>query len=251
MQRYYLALWSITKRQAKDLENTVFILDEHGRLKNIEFKKFQPTFTFNSPYISDELSMRIASMSNLLVNIDVKKFPMRSLTMSGLRAYLDNLEVAYNFIPDMLILDYIGIMQTDAKNHRISLGRTFEEFKGLCEERQCAGVTAHQVSRIGATAHRVSTTHVAEDWSLIATADIALTFSQSKDEEKFNLARLYVDKARSDLGKFGCIITQNYQIGKFCQESHLLGNTYFEILEKIVKEKGGSSEPEPEEDIET
>jgi replicative DNA helicase len=155
------------------------------------------------------------------------------LSANGLRAYLDALESVHGFIPDMIILDYVGIMKTDEKNPRTSLGRMFEEFRAICVERNAAGVTAHQVSKMGADAQLVKATHVAEDWSLIMTADQAITYSQTPEEEKVGLARLFVAKARTEEDKFGVVITQSYKLGQFALSSAPLDKTYEDYLEEV------------------
>lgn len=248
LQRYYQNFFSIPKRHLKDLETTSFRFDEYGKLEGFDFNEATPEFTFSSQFISDELSTRIVHFGQKMANIRVIKFPMRSLTVNGIRAYLDTLEIIDKFIPDMLILDYIGVMKTDDRNHRISLGRVFEDFKGLCDERNVAGVVVQQVSKIGATAENVSHIHVAEDWSLTNTADQILTYTCTNAEFKYGLARLFAAKARSEEDKFGVLLTQNYKIGQFCLDSHLLDPKYYELLEELKKDDDEEDDAVEEED---
>jgi hypothetical protein len=199
----------------------------------------KPEFALDDKQARREVKKLVKELnkSGLLV---IKKFPTRGLTVNQLRAYLDTLEATENFIPDMIILDYIGIMKTDERNHRISLGRTFEDFRGLCEERNAAGVTAAQVSRAGAEAQFVKSTHVSEDWSLITTADTAVTYTATEEEESLGLARLFVAKGRGEKDKFGVIISQSYAMGQFCLQSAPLVADYYKHVEAEaeVPEKG-------------
>jgi intein/homing endonuclease len=247
LQRYYQNFFSVPKRQLKDLEVTSFRFDDNGRIEGFDFDEARPEFTFASQYISDELATRIAHFGQKMANIRVIKFPMRSLTVNGIRAYLDTLEVVDKFIPDMLILDYVGVMKTDDRNHRISLGRVFEDFKGLCDERNVAGIGVQQVSKVGATSENVSHTHVAEDWSLTNTADQILTYTCTNHEFKYGLARLFAAKARSEEDKFGVLLTQNYKIGQFCLDSHLLDPKYYELLDKLKKDDDEDEDDDTEE----
>lgn len=241
-QRYYQRLFAIPKRPLDMLTTTSLLTDRLGRVEGFDTQKINPDFTFADEDVADELQVRVSHLGTRLDNIIIKKFPMRSLTINGLRAYLDNLEIVEKFIPDMLILDYIGVMHTDAKNHRISLGRTGEEFHGLCDERNIAGITAHQTSRISATAENVSMTHIAEDWSLTNSADQVMVYSCTPTERKYGLARLYVPKARSEEDNFGVLITQSYATGQFCISSALLESKYFESLEQLKKVKEDEDE---------
>src|ERR1019366_1638118 len=180
-ERYYQNLFSIPRRE-QDVDVTTFAMD-NGRLIGLEKDTVIPDFYFRDKHgvfndeVRDELSERIEHYGTRFTNIVVKSFPPRSLTANGIRAFLDNLEITQKFIPDLLILDYIGIMRTDERNHRISLGRAFEDFRAICVERNIAGVTAQQVSKAGSDSQFVRRTGVAEDWSLIGTADQIVTYS--------------------------------------------------------------------------
>ena len=234
-QRYYQAMFSLSKRQA-EVEVAMLEYDRFGQLKGFGKRMVRPDFTFENPDLQMELEARIEHFGERFDNMIIKRFPPRSLTMDGLRAYLDNLEISEGFIPDMLILDYIGIVKTDPKNPRTSLGRMFEEFRAVCVERNLAGVTAHQISKAGAQARMATAMHVAEDWSLIATADQAVTYSSTNAEHRLGLARLYVDKSRNEQDKFSVLMTQSYTIGQFCMSSVLMPPKYFEIMPKGAEE---------------
>lgn len=250
MQRYYQALFAAAKYPDR-VDITTFELDGKDKLTGFGVSRIKPELTFSSPHIADELEARVELDTNRLSNVVVKYFPSASLTMNMLRAYLDNLESVEKFIPDIILLDYIGEIKTDARNHRIELGRAFKEFRGICGERNIAGVTAHQISRKGTSAAKVRAVHVSEDWSLIGTTDIAITMSQTEAEAKFGLARLYVDKARSDRDKFGILITQNYTLGQFVLESSLLSPRYDKILDELTGTKDkGKKDDEYEDDDE-
>lgn len=184
------------------------------------------------------LSSKVQQWRRTMERIIIKRFPTRSITVDDLRGYLDTLEASTGFVPDMMLLDYIGIMRTDVKNHRISLGRTFEDFRGLMQERNMAGVTASQVGRVGMEARTLKATHVAEDISLINTSDISVTYSQTDAERQLGLARLFVDKARADEDKFGVVVTQRYSIGQFALQSALLNSSYYDLVEPPSRDEG-------------
>jgi len=252
LQRFYQTMFRASKRKLEDY-NVATIVKDNKKRKMIgkDIEKGQPQFHFSSPYIVEELRSRLVEMESFN-NLIVKKFPMRGLTIDGLRGHLDRLEQFNKFIPDMVIIDYIGIMQTDSKNHRVTLGRVMEDFRGLCDERNIAGVTAQQVSKLGAQANVVAITHVAEDWSLTNTADQVIVYSATKEESNEGFARLYVAKARSEIDKFGVVITQDYRTGQFILDSVLLDHSYFEQFqpkpERQQKAANDEEEQEQEDD---
>jgi hypothetical protein len=100
-------------------------------------------------------------------------------------------------------------------------------------ERNAAGVTAHQSSKAGELAKVVKSTHIAEDWSIVATADQIITYSTTDREFRHGLGRLYVAKARTEEDRFALLITQSYKMGQFCIESHPMQRAYYEYLDDI------------------
>lgn len=247
--RYYQSILSVSKREAKVAVRNL-IVDEKGRLQKLEEDEITPEFTFESKFLDAEFEQAAEQYKHLVKNLVIKAFPPRSLTMNGLRAYLDNLEAVEGFIPDMLILDYIGIVSTDAKNHRITLGRAMEEFRAICVERNIAGVTFHQASKLGAMAEAVHSTHIAEDFSMIGTADQVATITRTKAEKQYGLARVYVTNARGEQDEFGVLITQALALGQFCLSSMYLGSEYFKLIKKLEPDDDKHTEESEDEDDE-
>lgn len=248
IQRYYQSMFAVAKRDVENIETATIIKNTRGMYEGIEFNAVQPEFTFRSKLIKDEMQSHIDWLGGKVDNLVVKRFPMRQLTINGLRSYLDTLEATEDFIPDMLVLDYIGIMKTDPKFHRISLGRNLEDFRGICVERNIAGVTAGQGSKLGFISREMNITHVGDDWSLMATADVALVHSATDEESEYGLGRVYVGKCRDEKDKWGVLITQNYTIGQYCIDSIRLPKTYFDELRDITDSKGSPGFSANEED---
>ena len=209
---------------------TKLLLDEHGQLTGFGRKEIVAKFSMQTPNIDKqlrELSAYVPSLKNLLI----KHFPTRSLTVQGLRQYLIQLE-ATNFLPDLIIVDYAGIMHTDAKDHRIQLGRLVEDLRGLASERKVAISTAQQINREGSKATVVGMEHVAEDWSIAGTADFMLTLSRTDEEKRRQLARLYVHKNREGEQDFGVVLAQHIPHGQFKLTSCDLDlKQYLDLLE--------------------
>lgn len=226
-QRYYQSLFSISKRD-KDVEITTLDLDKLDRVTGFGKEIVHPEFTFASPHVRDELSTRAEWMGKRIENLVIKRFP--SLTIAGLRAYLDNLEIVEGFIPDLMLLDYIGLMKGTNRDFRLGLGEVFKDWRSILIERHMAGATAQQSSKEGANSMTVKMGNVAEDWSLTNTADKVLTYSSTDAEAQYGLARMYVSKARDEEDKFGVLLTQNYKMGQFVLASTYLDQKYFELM---------------------
>lgn len=246
VQRYYQSLFAVAKRE-KEAEITTMELDRFHRLIDLGRNKVEAEFTFESSLIRDELEGRLSWEGRRYENLIIKKFD-HAPTVPELEAYLDNLEVTEKFIPDMLILDYLGLMKLDMRNPRLSLGAVGKDFRSLCIRRNMAGVTAQQISREGAKARLASHTHISEDWSLTNTADIIVTMSATDAEVKLGLARLHVPKVRGERGNIGVLLTQNYHMGQFALESAPLNSKYFDHLDKLSDEYDTDEVGDDEED---
>jgi replicative DNA helicase len=215
-KRYYQSFLAVPARD-RDLHSyrTKLKLDSEQRLLGFDSEDIEASFSMQKPN-RKALKDLIAHIP--LRNLKIKQFPTRSLTVQQLRQYLIGLE-AVNFLPDLLIVDYVGIMRTDSDNYRITLGRLVEELRGLASERKIAISTAQQVNRQGSKEVLIGMAHIAEDWSIAGTADYVLTLTRSEQELERRLARLWVSKNRSGEQDFGVVLAQHYQHGQFALES--------------------------------
>lgn len=250
--RYYQMLWAVPKRlhQIEDgISITGFRYDKK-KLVGFDSEEAEPEFALDSKMVRDEVETRLLHEGRKIDNLMVKRYPPRSLSMQDLRAQLDTIEIVEGFVPDMLVLDYIGITKTNAhsaKDHRISLGRSFEEFRAVCIERNMAGVTAMQLSKAATFSELSNAGGVAEDWSLIATADGVLIYAATDQEFNHGLGRIYVGKMRSEEDRFGVLMTQNYKTGQFCIDSTMLHRaSYQEMLKAEFGDDKGHKDGEEE-----
>lgn len=206
---------------------------EMGKLTGLTREKVKPLHHFGHQHVELEIYNHLEYIGKKTENLIVKGFPPNTLTPAGLRAYLDMLDQS-GFTPDMVIVDYLGIMKVDPKNLRISMGQNTIELRAISIQRNLAMVSAHQASKAGEEALMVKTTHMAEDFSIVGTADTILTYSCSAREFRYGLGRLFVGKARKAKDHWGLLMTQNYATGQFCLTSIFLDGTYFEYLEDLA-----------------
>lgn len=238
--RYIQALFSYTRREARDQRIARFERDDLGRLIKIDAYELE-----KRPALQDTSTQTAArkKIQKLRVadNLIIKEFPTGSLTIPALRAYLSMLERSHKFVPDILLLDYADLMKINSQYYRHDLGNLYKDLRGLGVERNMAVVTATQANREGASSKLLQDTHVAEDWSKIATADLVLTYSQTADERKLGLARLFVANGRNEEDKFAVLISQAYSIGQFCLDSVRMADDYWMLVESAT----GAYAPKP------
>ena len=104
----------------------------------------------------------------------IKEFPTGAFSTATIRAYLEEMKIKKDFIPQIVVVDYINLMRSD----RYSEGNSYtivkavaEELRGLAVEYKVAIVTGTQVNRGGAASTNISMTDVAESYGLPATCD--------------------------------------------------------------------------------
>jgi replicative DNA helicase len=217
------------------LETPVFQTDKFGNLIKIDFKPIPSVKSLRDKDITAYLKGEYENIYK--PKLLIKEFPSGSLTVSGLKAYLDNLESYYNYIPDLILLDYLDLMDMSADKLRIDLGRTGVELRGLAIERNIAIVSAAQANRTGEDRLLLTRKNLGEDYSKVKTGDVLLTYNKTFWEEKRGLARIYIDKGRNNRDGDVILLSQNFTLGQFCLSSAMLGN-YYTICEKSgIKQK--------------
>lgn len=236
MQRLFQSFFGVAKRQDPYVRTLLDIGDNKGKLLDLRFVDYTPKRTLIQSDIGKYFREKIEEHA-ALKNIIVKQFPTKSLTVTKLRSYLDQLEALHSFTPDLLIIDYPDLMNYDTrKDSHIHLGRVFEEIRGLAVERNMAIVAPTQSTRAGEKSKTIKGDEVAGDISKIATADNVITFTRTLDEKQFGLARLFAAKGRNDEDKFSILITQDYATGQFCLSSvQLEDKKYWKLLEEKVE----------------
>ena len=236
LQRYFQSFFSITTRKVTDLPVTVLEKDDEGTLIGID------SDYINRPAFSDDnvkqLLLSKVGAFGTQFQILVKQFPTSSLTIKHLKAYLDTVERAYKFVPDLLIVDYADLMKLDSNNLRADTGRVYKELRGLAVERNIAAATASQSNRAGLDAKVITEAHLAEDFSKAAIADMVMTYNQTQHERRLGLARLFVALGRNDEDKFSILITQNYSVGQFCLDSIFMKEDYWEQIDDSEPDDG-------------
>lgn len=229
--RYVQCFFSLTKREAEEIRIPQFVVGSKGDLRSIGWKLLKKRGSISNPTTRKKIGEKMEQMAGRM-QVIVKQFPTSQLTMDGLVAYLESLEAQEGFVPDELIVDYMDLMKIDTANLRLDTGRIYREYRGLCVERNLAGVTASQSNRLGEDARVLTMKHIAEDITKADISDNILTYNQTKQEKPHGLARLYVAKGRNEQSGQIVLISQAYGLGQFCLDSHLLRTDHFKMLPK-------------------
>lgn len=237
-QRYIQSLFAMSRENARALRVASFKRDDMGFAAQIDFKQIDPSV------LGVEARAEIAAKLKRLrrARLLIKQFATGTLTIRQLNGYLDRLEREFNFVPDLLILDYPDLMSIDAQMIRVDTGRAVRDLRGIAVTRNMAVVAPTQGNRGSADAKVVSATMVAEDWSKVATADTVCTYSQTSLEKELGLARIMVAAARDAPDGIIVMISQSYKTGQFCLDSARMTAS----LTSEVKRLSGADDDEDE-----
>lgn len=222
-KRYIQCLYAMSQYQLRDVELPFFDRLEDGSVTmHLDRLANDPIVVDSSQRHNLTAKLRgFETRPRLLI----KEFPSGMLTIPQLTSYLDMLERKDGFKPDLLIVDYPKQMKLDNRNYRLDLGRTVIELRGIATARNIAVSTVMQGSKAAATARVVTSTMASEDYSIVGTADLILTYSRTPDEKRIGLARVLVDASRDSADTFMVMISQHYPTGQFCLDSVMMSQS--------------------------
>jgi hypothetical protein len=230
-RRFLQSFCAVSKRRER-IVNRVFEEDEQGRFVGISSEVLEKVGSLSDADVIQKLAGKHANFRRRSPLV-IRQFPTGSLTVRELTAYLDALESQSRFKPKLMLLDYPDLMHVgDRSEHRISLGKIFQELRGLAISRQMAVAVVSQTNRMALGKKLITEKDVAEDYSKIATADVAFSYNQTEAERRLGLARLHVMKARGEEKGFTVLISQNYATGQFCISStRMMPGRYWKAVE--------------------
>lgn len=122
--------------------------------------------------------------------LKTKKFVSGSAHSGHFRYYLEELKIKENFIPDVIIVDYLNICapalvgKNQAKHERI--GQIALELRAIAQENNVPLLTATQTNRDGTRAADFDATDIADSWEVTHHADYIFGIIETEDLAKLN-----------------------------------------------------------------
>lgn len=128
----------------------------------------------------------------------IKEYPPASISPAHIRNLLDELENKQNFVPDILIVDYLNLLNSSRyspsqnNNSYTILKSVAEELRGIAVEKNLSCITATQSNRAGIGASDLDLSNVSESMGLAHTADffVGITRTEELDAEKKLLLKI-------------------------------------------------------------
>ena len=142
----------------------------------------------------------------------IKEFPTGACNVNQLRSYLVQLRLHRDFVPDLLIVDYLELLrpnrQIDAEYQ--AQQRISEELRGLGVEQNALVWTATQTNRQGRRVNIITDAELGDSYGKIRTADWAISLNQTQEEYDEGVMRVYVLKARDSKQHYLVNVTIDY-----------------------------------------
>jgi replicative DNA helicase len=135
--------------------------------------------------------------------LKVKEFPPGAGTAAHFKHVIGELKLKQNFVPDILMIDYLGItgssrIKMGQHNSYTYLKAVAEELRALAVETETVLWTAMQLNRQGIQSSDVEITDVSDSMGVPATADFML--SMSRTEEMDELGQILVKQLKNRYG---------------------------------------------------
>jgi replicative DNA helicase len=136
-----------------------------------------------------------------LGQLRVKYYPTGTATVNTLRSHMDKLAMTENFRPDMIIIDYAGIMRSTEKYEllRQELKRVFEDLRTFANECDVPVWTAVQSNKDGADKEYVDLTNMAESYGQAHVADFVLGLNRRSANKSTGYGNIFVAKNRNGI----------------------------------------------------
>lgn len=152
--------------------------------------------------------------SKLKTNFYVVAYPPKSVNSNRLRNILKELQLKKKFNPDIIFLDYLGLMSPNSSNKN---SNSYTEQKSISEEVRAIAVefgmpvvSAIQTNRNGFGSSELEMTDISESIGTAATADIIFGITQTQEMRDSFRYSFQLLKNRYGENKKKCYIGVNY-----------------------------------------
>ena len=144
----------------------------------------------------------------------IKEFPTGLATVNSIRSLLVQLKNYEDFVPDIILLDYLELMRPtrEGQAEYQAQQRISEELRGLAVENNVLVWTATQTNRQGRSVKLITDSELADAYGKIRTCDYAISLNQTEEEFDEGRMRAYVMKSRNGKQRFIVPVDIDYSI---------------------------------------
>lgn len=118
-------------------------------------------------------------------NLHIIQYGAKTVNANKIRAILKELKMKKNFKPDVVLIDYLGLMSTNNKskdsNSYTEMKTVSEEVRAVLVEESIVGWSAIQTNRSGMNNVDLDMTNIADSIGTAATADLIIAVMQTDE----------------------------------------------------------------------
>ncbi len=143
----------------------------------------------------------------------IKEFPTTTASVNSLRSLLVQLRNYEDFVPDIIIVDYLELLRPTRENQHEyqAQQRIAEELRGLAMEANILLWTATQTNRQGRGVEVITDKELGDSYGKIRTCDFSISLNQKEEEFDNGKMRAFVMKSRNGRPRF--IVPMNVDYG--------------------------------------
>lgn len=157
----------------------------------------------NSKLKEPAIQLKLVERLNLVKeksngNLMIKEFPTGQANVNTIRALLTQLRIYNNFIPDLIVVDYLELLRPNRtiEAEYMAQQRIAEELRGLAVENKCLVWTASQTNRQARKVEIITDAELGDSYGKIRPADWVISLNQKQEEYDKGQMRIFVVKAR-------------------------------------------------------
>jgi replicative DNA helicase len=128
--------------------------------------------------------------------IKVKEFPSGKTTLDNIEQHIEQLKTQYEFIPDIIIIDYIDLLKNSARDRLEGTEDIYTSIRGLARELGLPIVTPSQANRTGAKSDIIEGDNIAGSYSKLMIGDIVVSLARNRKDKLEGTGRWHIMKNR-------------------------------------------------------
>ena len=157
-------------------------------------------------------------------NVWLECMPRFSASVGDIERKLDNLEYLYNFIPDVLLIDYADILKSDDP-HLKGVEKEDDVWMSLARMasiRKCVSIVPTQLNKESLDAKQIKTSHTSKWIGKLGHIDAMYALNQTPAEKELNIMRVScLEHRHKDFSETdNCYVLQKYSSGQAHLDSY-------------------------------
>jgi len=128
--------------------------------------------------------------------IKIKEFPSGKTTLDNIEQHIEQLKTQYEFIPDVIFIDYIDLLKNTARDRLEGTEDIYTSVRGLARELGLPIVTPSQANRTGAKSDIIEGDNIAGSYSKLMIGDIVVSLARNRKDKLEGTGRWHIMKNR-------------------------------------------------------